>query len=172
MDASLTSLEQRGCCFARLAISMAPSIGCMMTSRGSRLRLSLPLLTHIHEHRRSARVKLGGCGRAILHEHLRRVLSEWIAQAIKVDLRSAWIQPIPYSPRGARAAHSIDIRVDPALVGGRWRLAISCGSRQAIAGTRDASHPITTRSIALRNRCGASAQLRAALIGLSEAGEP
>lgn len=48
---------------------------------------SLPLLTHIHEHRRSARAKLGERGRAILHEHLRRVLSEWVAQAMKVDLR-------------------------------------------------------------------------------------
>jgi len=33
---------------------------------------SLPLLTHIHEHRRSARAKLGERGRAILHEHPRR----------------------------------------------------------------------------------------------------
>lgn len=48
---------------------------------------SLPLLTHIHEHRRSARAELGERGRAILHEHLRRVLSEWIAQAMKADLK-------------------------------------------------------------------------------------
>lgn len=48
---------------------------------------SLPLLTHIHEHRRSARAKLGERGRAILHEHLRGALSEWIVRAMKGDLR-------------------------------------------------------------------------------------
>ena len=48
---------------------------------------SLPLLTHIHEHRRSARAKLGERGRAILHEHLRHALSEWIVQTMKADLQ-------------------------------------------------------------------------------------
>lgn len=45
----------------------------------------LPLLTHIHQHRRSAKAKLGERGRSILHEHLRRVLSEWIAQTVNGD---------------------------------------------------------------------------------------
>ena len=49
---------------------------------------SLPLFTHIHEHRRSARARLGERGRAILHQHLRRVLSEWIVQTMKADLRT------------------------------------------------------------------------------------
>ena len=43
---------------------------------------SLPLLTHIEQHRRSAKARLGERGRAILHQHLRRVLSEWIVQAL------------------------------------------------------------------------------------------
>lgn len=43
---------------------------------------SLPLLTHIHQHRRSANVRLGDRARAILHDHLRRVLSEWIVQTL------------------------------------------------------------------------------------------
>ena len=47
---------------------------------------SLPLLTHIHQHRRSAKVRLGERGRAVLHEHLRRVLSEWIVQTLDKDL--------------------------------------------------------------------------------------
>ena len=42
----------------------------------------LPLLSHIHQHRRSARAKLGERGRAILHAHLRSVLAEWIVQAL------------------------------------------------------------------------------------------
>ena len=47
---------------------------------------SLPLLTHIHLHRRSATGRLGERGRAILHEHLRHVLSEWIARTMEGDL--------------------------------------------------------------------------------------
>ena len=43
---------------------------------------SLPLLTHIHQHRRSAKVRLGERGRVILHGQLRRVLSDWIAQTM------------------------------------------------------------------------------------------
>lgn len=43
---------------------------------------SLPLLTHIHQHRRSAKVTLGERARAIMHQHLRRILSEWIVQSI------------------------------------------------------------------------------------------
>lgn len=42
---------------------------------------SLPILTHINQHRRSAKAKLGDRGRAILHAHLRSVLAEWIVQA-------------------------------------------------------------------------------------------
>ena len=42
----------------------------------------VPLLRHIHHHRRSARAKLGERGRAILHAHLRSVLAEWIVQAL------------------------------------------------------------------------------------------
>lgn len=43
---------------------------------------SLPLLTHIDRHRRSAKIKLGERGRAVLHEHLRLTLSDWIVQAM------------------------------------------------------------------------------------------
>lgn len=46
---------------------------------------SLPLLAHIHEHRRCAKARLGERGRAILHQHLRRVLSEWIVQTMQGD---------------------------------------------------------------------------------------
>lgn len=46
---------------------------------------SLPLFTHIQQHRRSAKAKLGERGRAILHGHLRRVLSEWIVQTMDGD---------------------------------------------------------------------------------------
>lgn len=46
---------------------------------------SLPLLTHINQHRRAAKVKLGQRGRAILHQHLRLTLSEWIVQTMQAE---------------------------------------------------------------------------------------
>lgn len=49
---------------------------------------SLPLLTHIHQHRRAAKARLGERGQAILHGHLRHVLAEWIAQTMEADSRS------------------------------------------------------------------------------------
>lgn len=48
---------------------------------------SLPLLTHIHQHRRSAGTSLGERGRAILHDRLRGVLAEWIGQTLAADRR-------------------------------------------------------------------------------------
>lgn len=39
----------------------------------------LPLFDHIHQHRRMGKAKIGARGRAILHEHLRKVLVELIA---------------------------------------------------------------------------------------------
>lgn len=50
---------------------------------------SLPILTHINQHRRSAKAKLGDRGRAILHAHLRSVLAEWIVQASDADRQAA-----------------------------------------------------------------------------------
>ena len=50
---------------------------------------SLPLLTHIHQHRRSTRTRLGARGRAILHDHLRRVLAEWIVQTLDADRQTS-----------------------------------------------------------------------------------
>ena len=50
---------------------------------------SLPLLTHIQQHQRSARAKLGERGRAILHAHLRTVLAEWILQSLDGARRSS-----------------------------------------------------------------------------------
>lgn len=61
---------------------------------------SPPLLTHIHEHGRSAKAKLGERGRAILHQHLRRVLSEWIVQTMEGDraLRGSRSVKSPIAP--------------------------------------------------------------------------
>lgn len=56
----------------------------------------LPLLGHIHQHRRAAGARLGERGRAILHAHLRGVLAEWIVQALDGGRRSS-------APRSRRA---------------------------------------------------------------------
>src|SRR5579863_5168061 len=55
---------------------------------------SFPLFTHIQQHRRSAKARLGERGRAILHEHLRRALAEWIVQTMERDLRNSRRSPI------------------------------------------------------------------------------
>ncbi|MGH8303584.1 MAG: TetR/AcrR family transcriptional regulator [Steroidobacteraceae bacterium] len=59
---------------------------------------SLPLLTHINQHRRSAKVKLGERGRAILHEHLRHTLSVWIVQTMDVETQSRRQRRAPVDP--------------------------------------------------------------------------
>lgn len=59
---------------------------------------SLPLLTHIHQHRRSAKARLGARGRAILHEHLRHILSDWIAKAMEEDFQRRRSRQAPVAP--------------------------------------------------------------------------
>ena len=47
---------------------------------------SLPVFEHHYRHAHSWGDRIGPRGRAILHEHLRRVLTEIVAEAIKKDL--------------------------------------------------------------------------------------
>lgn len=51
------------------------------------LWFSLPVFEHHYRHAHAWRDRIGHRGRAILHEHLRRALTEIIAEAIKKDLR-------------------------------------------------------------------------------------
>ena len=46
-----------------------------------------PLLEHIERHRRVGQARMGERGRAILHEHLRRVLAQWVAEDGRRDAR-------------------------------------------------------------------------------------
>jgi AcrR family transcriptional regulator len=62
------------------------------------ITFSLPLLTHIQHHRRSAGGKLGERGRAILHQHLRRVLSEWVSAAMQMDRHGRRADRMPVVP--------------------------------------------------------------------------
>ncbi len=43
---------------------------------------ALPVLEHIHRHRSAGGAHMDGRGRAVLHEHVRRVLAGWIAEEI------------------------------------------------------------------------------------------
>jgi AcrR family transcriptional regulator len=47
------------------------------------IRFSLPVFEHIHQHRRAAEGRMGTRGRAIIHEHLRTVLTELIADDVR-----------------------------------------------------------------------------------------
>jgi AcrR family transcriptional regulator len=48
---------------------------------------SLPIFEHIHQHRRSSAARMGTRGRAIIHEHLRKVLVELIADDVETNIQ-------------------------------------------------------------------------------------
>lgn len=52
------------------------------------LSFSLPIFEHLDRHRRAGEGRMGTRGRAILHEHLRKVLAELIAEDLRKDLQS------------------------------------------------------------------------------------
>ena len=51
------------------------------------LRFSLPIFEHIQQHRQTGAAKMGTRGRAIIHEHLRRVLAQLIADDVRKDFQ-------------------------------------------------------------------------------------
>jgi AcrR family transcriptional regulator len=46
------------------------------------IRFSLPVFEHIHRHRQAGAAGMGSRGRAIIHEHLQRVLAELVADVV------------------------------------------------------------------------------------------
>jgi AcrR family transcriptional regulator len=52
------------------------------------IRFSLPIFQHIYLHRQSGEARMGSRGRAIIHEHLRKLLAELIADDVKTVLRT------------------------------------------------------------------------------------
>jgi AcrR family transcriptional regulator len=70
---------------ALLAGVLSTKISAIPDAAERMVAFSLPLLSHIQQHRRSAKVGLGERGRAILHGHLRDALSDWIVQALEDD---------------------------------------------------------------------------------------
>jgi AcrR family transcriptional regulator len=51
------------------------------------IRFSLPIFEHIHQHRHTGGAKMGTRGRAIIHEHLQRVLAQLIADDVRKDFQ-------------------------------------------------------------------------------------
>ena len=62
---------------------------------------SLPLLTHIDEHRRVGSATMKRNGRLAMHAHLRHVLTDWIAEAIAAGCH----EPAPRVPTDLLANH-------------------------------------------------------------------
>lgn len=52
------------------------------------IRFSLPVFEHIHRHREAGAAGMGARGRAVLHEHLQKVLAELIADDVRKALLS------------------------------------------------------------------------------------
>jgi len=51
------------------------------------IRFSLPIFEYHRQHRRMGESRMGARGRAIIHEHLRRVLSELIADDVRKECK-------------------------------------------------------------------------------------
>ena len=47
------------------------------------LSFSLPVFRHIHQHRRTGAAMMGTRGRAVVHEHLQKVVAERVAEDVK-----------------------------------------------------------------------------------------
>lgn len=52
------------------------------------IRFSRPIFEHIHRHRHMGAAKMGTRGRAVIHEHLQKVLAELIANDLRKDVQS------------------------------------------------------------------------------------
>jgi len=51
------------------------------------VRFSLPVFQHIYQHRRSGTAMMGARGRAIVHEHLQKIVAEQIADEVREHFR-------------------------------------------------------------------------------------
>jgi AcrR family transcriptional regulator len=49
------------------------------------LWFSLPVLSHLDQHRRTSGARMGSRGRTVLHQHLQQVVAELVADALKRD---------------------------------------------------------------------------------------
>lgn len=68
------------------------------TRSGRALRFSLPVFEHIDRHRRTAAGRMGVRSRAILHERLRRVIAELVAEDVRKHVQGRRPAPGPLPP--------------------------------------------------------------------------
>jgi AcrR family transcriptional regulator len=52
------------------------------------IRFSRPVFEHIHQHRHTGTANMGPRGRALIHEHLQKVVSELIADYVKKEFQT------------------------------------------------------------------------------------
>ena len=53
------------------------------------IRFSRPIFEHIHQHRNTGGANIGLRGRAVIHEHLQKVIAELIADDVKKEFQTA-----------------------------------------------------------------------------------
>jgi AcrR family transcriptional regulator len=63
------------------------SLPSLVTGPERIIRFSLPIFEYHRQHRRVGGARIGARGRAIIHEHLRRVLSELIADDVRKECK-------------------------------------------------------------------------------------
>ncbi len=68
----------------RSAYPVGASVG---NQREAIIRFSLPVFEHIHGHLRSGAARMGPKGRAVVHQHLQKVLADLIAKDVKDHVR-------------------------------------------------------------------------------------
>jgi len=75
---------------------------------------SLRVFEHIQRHRSAAGARMGNRGRAVLHEHVRRVLARWIAEELSREATGGPVMPahIPQALLAEYAASTFVLVLD------------------------------------------------------------
>src|SRR5262245_62862973 len=84
------------------------------------IRFSLPIFEHIHRHSHMGAAKMGTRGRAVMHEHLQKVLAELISNDLKKDFQSRR-RTVPAATGSSCPVHRLDVYARPELVGGEQK---------------------------------------------------
>ncbi len=79
---------------------------------------SLPIFEHIQQQRHTGGARIGTRGRAIIHEHLQKVLAELIAEEVRKDFQGRRKNSGPDSTGFVCTIRGLDIHSCAELVGG------------------------------------------------------
>jgi AcrR family transcriptional regulator len=93
------------------------------------LWFSLPVFEHHHRHAHAWGDRIGTRGRAILHEHLRRVLADVIAEVMKKELRGRTARGTQDPYRSSFKLCGFNIRSGTELVAGQENVSASEGDQ-------------------------------------------